>query len=87
MYKMFFDTGVIPENRLDKDGKLITMEFDNWTTGTLRVEYWIETEPPKNARLKFLCGESYVKVMPENEIAIKIVSGGMLSEYAIFTIS
>lgn len=84
MYEMFFNTGVKRENRLDKEGNLIRYEFDDWSRGVLRIKYYIESEPPKNSRLDYLAQDD--KHLNPSQMAIKIVGGGMISEYAIFTV-
>lgn len=84
MYKMYFNTGVRPHNRLDKDGKVILMPFDSIRGGTIQIEYHLISEPPAS-KPKYLVPASYLTAgIHENEIAIKIIGGGTLSDYAIF---
>lgn len=83
-HKMLFNTGVQYHNHCDKNGKLIKGEFDEWKNNQLHIVYYLETEPPKNSRLDYL--QSDISDLPEYQVAIKIVGGGMHSDYAIFTI-
>lgn len=84
MWKMEFDTGVRPENRLDKNGKLNLGEWEVLRHGTIRIIYILESRPLPSYRLKYLAPASYLDKLEPHEVAIKIVEGGMLSEYAIF---
>ncbi len=83
-HKMYFDTGVRPENRLNSKGELILMPFQSFKGGTMKIEYYLESEPKVTYKLKFLVGKEYLNSIKPGEIAIKIVDGGMLSDYAIF---
>ena len=79
--KMYFNTGVRPENRLDIKGNVVMMEHQTIKGGVLQIEYWLEREPESDLHPKFLASESYLTHLTDNEVAIKIVGGGMLSEY------
>lgn len=83
-HKMFFNTGVKPENRLNSKGELILMPFQFFQNGTMKIEYYLESEPKATYKLKYLAGKEYLNYIKLGEIAIKIVDGGMLSDYAIF---
>jgi hypothetical protein len=89
-YKMYFNTGVRPENRLslsgENKGKLVLSEHEALKGGTIQIAYYLEEKPKDNYRLLYLCPEDYIKTMPEYEKAIKIIGGGMLSDYAIFQV-
>ena len=78
MYKMLFNTGVRPENRVDK--LIAFSEHEEWKGGTLHIAFYLEKEPPENWTLKHLCNNPR-----EGELSIPIVAGGMLSKFAIFT--
>ena len=78
-YKRWFNTGVKPENRIG----VSLSEFQAWINGTLQIAYYLESIPPSNAILEWLGNDNKVN---NNQVAIKIVGGGMLSEYAIFKI-
>jgi hypothetical protein len=82
-HKMLFDTGVRAENHLDKKGNLIQGEYEEWVGGTLHIAYYLETPPLKNYRLDYLQPTDEVK---DWQVAIKIIGGGMLSKYAVFTV-
>lgn len=89
-YKMYFNTGVRPENRLslsgENKGKLVLSEHEALKGGTIQIVYYLEEKPKDNYKLLYLCSEDYTKTMPEYEKAIKIIGGGMLSDYAIFQV-
>lgn len=79
MHTMYFNTGVLPHNRPGQLG-----EFESWRGGTLHKEYHLERAPLPGWTISFLCGPEYLEQLRPFETAIKIVGGGMLSEYAIF---
>lgn len=81
---MYFNTGVKPENRLDKNGKVILMDHQIIKGGVMQIEYYLEREPEEGLILRYLVQSNYLEHMSPNEVAIKIVGGGMLSDYAIF---
>lgn len=83
-YKMYFNTGVKPYNHLDKSGKLIESAYHVIKDGTIQIEYWLERKPDDRYTFRFLCPEAYLSQLNVNEVAIKIIGGGMLSDYAIF---
>lgn len=89
-HKMYFNTGVRPENRLnlsgENKGKLVLSEHEALKNGTIQIVYYLEEEPKDNYRLLWLCQKDYIKTMPEYKKAIKIIGGGMLSDYAIFQV-
>lgn len=89
MHKMLFDTGVRMENHRNKKGELIQLPFEEWHGGVLKIVYWIENPPEPGWRIKFLIGEHEFKNYPlsENERAVRVVAGGMLSDYAVFAIT
>jgi hypothetical protein len=86
MHKMLFNTGVRPENHRDKSGRLIQGEHEEWVGGQLHVVYYLEEEPKPTYRLEHLCSKESLEKRPIQpwEKAIRIVGGGMLSDYAIF---
>jgi hypothetical protein len=84
MHKMYFNTGVRPENMLDKNGKLILMDHQEIKGGVMQIAYYLEREPEKDLTLSFLVPSNYLEHMKPYEVAIKIVGGGTLSDYAIF---
>ena len=91
MYKMLFDTGVKPYNRLNlsgpNKGKFELRKWEVLKGGQIHIEYYLEHKPEKGLRLLCLCSSAYLEHMRSYERAIKIVDGGMFSEYAIFMVS
>ena len=85
-YKMFFNTGVKPCNLLNKNGETILLEWQVIKGGVMQIIYFLERKPEANLILKFLAPKDYLNHMQPSETAIKIVGGGMLSDYAIFQI-
>ena len=85
-HKMYFNTGVKPENRLNKDGKLVLGKYQILKGGTIQIIYFLEEKPNENYKFKYLIPESSLNILTSNEIAIKIIGGGMLSDYAVFTL-
>jgi len=83
-HRMLFNTGVKPYNRLNKNGKFVLSEWEVIDGGVVQIEYFLEHEPAKNLWLKYLAPTSYLDNMSPKEVAIKIVDGGMMSDYAIF---
>ena len=86
MHKMLFNTGVRPWNHTDKHGNLIKGENDVWKNDQLHIAYYLEREPEPGLIFQYLVGldpTSLLAVLP-NQVAIKIVGGGMSSEYAVF---
>jgi hypothetical protein len=45
----------------------------------------LEREPESNLTLKYLAPANYLEHLSPREVAIKIVGGGMLSDYAIYS--
>ena len=84
-HKMYFNTGVKPENRLNKHDTLILGKFEVLKGGTIQIIYYLEKCPNKNYVLRYLIPESSLCFLGQQEIAIKIVDGGMVSDYAVFT--
>jgi hypothetical protein len=85
MFKTYFNTGVKPENLLDKNGKMILMEHQEIKNGVMQIAYFLEKEPESNLTLKYLVPANYLEHLNPHEVAIKIVGGGMLSDYAIYS--
>lgn len=85
MFKTYFNTGVKPENRLDKNGKMILMEHQEIKNGVMQIAYFLEREPESNLTLKYLAPANYLEHLNPHEAAIKIIGGGMLSDYAIYS--
>lgn len=83
-FEMFFNTGVRPYNHLNKNGDLIKGKFEIFKNGQLHIKYYLERKPEKNLILLYLTSEKYLKDLKSHEVAIKIVDGGMVSDYAIF---
>jgi hypothetical protein len=77
MYKMYFNTGVKPENRLNAS----LSEHESWRNGALQIAYYLESEPPQGYTLAWLCDNPKCE---DYQLAIRIVDGGILSKYAIF---
>ena len=84
-HRQLFNTGVLLKNSLDANGKLIKMPHDVWKGGVKHIEFWLEKEPPANSRRDWL-QDAPLTNLNERQIAIRIVGGGMLSEYAVFTV-
>jgi hypothetical protein len=89
MEKLYFNTGVRPENRLNSKGKMIELsEFEEWRGGVLQVAFYI-SDIPKNGNFKFASSnlEENLKThkSPYWEYR-KIIKGGLLSNYAFFQI-
>lgn len=85
MYKMLFNTGVRPYNRLSmKDGQFHLQKWEVLKGESIHVEYYLEREPESHLTLKYLPPSNYLEHLEPWEVAIKIVDGGMLSDYAIF---
>lgn len=85
MHKMYFNTGVLPENRLDESGKVVLMDFQVVKNGTIQIEFFLEEKPDDNLTFRYCAPSNYLDFKKDWEVAIKIVGGGMLSDYAIFT--
>lgn len=85
-YKMLFDTGVRYENHLDRHGDLIRREHEEWRNNTLHIAYYLEEAPHPNWVLEYLIPEHSLDMVQENERVIKIVGGGMASDYAVFLV-
>jgi len=83
-FEMFFNTGVRPENHLNKNGDLIKGKFEIFKNNQLHIKYYLERQPEKNLQLLYLIPEKSLKCLKPGEIAIKIIDGGMFSDYAIF---
>jgi hypothetical protein len=81
---MYFNTGVRPENRLDKNGKVVLMDHQEIKGGVMQIAYYLEREPEEGLTLSYLTQANYLEHLKPYEVAIKIVGGGMLSDYAIF---
>ena len=88
IHRMLFNTGVRRENHLalsgPSKGQLIVRPHEVWKNDCLHIEYFLESEPPKNYRLDYLQGTTLG--IKSYQRAIRIVSGGMDSKYAIFTV-
>jgi len=76
-HKMYFNTGVRPENRPGTPlGK-----FQVWRGGVLQIIYYLQVAPPEGWVVSHLCDT----IQPdEANRFIPVVGGGMLSKYAIF---
>lgn len=89
-YKMYFNTGVRPENRLnlsgENKGKLVLSEHEVLKGGTIQIVYYLEEKPQDNYRLLWLQPSFTMGEIPSHQKAIKIVGGGMHSDYAIFQV-
>ena len=85
-HKMYFNTGVKPENHLNKDGKLILGKYQVLKGGTIQIIYYLEEKPNENYKFKYLIPESSLNTLTSQEIIIKIMGGGMRSDYAVFTL-
>jgi len=83
--KKLFNTGVQYCNHCDKEGNLIVLPFEQWINGQLHKVYYLESEVPEGYKkdADYLCSGDFA-LLP-HEIKIKIVDGGMLSEYAVFS--
>ena len=79
MHKMLFNTGVRPENARH----MLTVEHYLIHEGTVHIEYFLEREPEAGLSLVGLSDLSRFK-MSKNQVAIKIVGGGMMSDHAFF---
>ena len=90
VYKMYFNTGVRPENRLslsgENKGKLVLSEHEVLKSGTIQIVYYLEEKPKDNYRLLWLQPAFTMTELPAHQKAIKIIGGGMLSDYAIFQV-
>jgi len=83
-HKMLFNTGVKPLKRRNKHGQFVLGKWETTEGGTIQIKYFLEHEPAKNLWFKYLAPTGYLDNMSPKEVAIKIVDGGMLSDYAIF---
>ncbi len=84
--KHYFNTGVKPWNHTDKKGKLIVRENEEFINNELHLVYYLEREPTNKERYKYLVQADYIdKYLKDYEVAIKIISGSVGSDYAIFT--
>jgi hypothetical protein len=91
-YKMLFNTGVRPYNRLNlsgpNKGKFILGEWEELVNDQIHIAYYLEKKPDNNMLLQHLIPawslEKYG--LTENQVAIKIIRGGMLSDYAVFNV-
>lgn len=90
VYQMFFNTGVRPENRLslssENKGKLVLSEHEFLKGGTIQIAYYLAEKPKENYRLLWLQPSFTMGEIPPYQKAIKIVGGGMHSDYAIFQV-
>lgn len=90
-FKMLFNTGVKPYNRLNlagvNKGKFVLGEHEELKDGSIHIAYYLERQPDKNLRLDYLVPEGSLKEfgIHEYQTTIKIIAGGMLSDYAVFT--
>jgi hypothetical protein len=78
-HKFWFNTGVTPHNR---SGETTLMDHQSWKGGTLQIAFYLESAPPAGATLAYLC--SSLPPLSPNQVAINVVGGGMLSEFAVF---
>jgi hypothetical protein len=51
----WFNTGVLPQNCLDKSGKPILFGLEQWRNGTKQVPYKVINPPEENHIVMFLC--------------------------------
>ena len=88
-YKQLFNSGVRYENHCylsgPNKGKLIRGEFEEWHNGQLHHAFYLEEEPPKNSRRDWLQDAPLNNLRPD-QVAIKIIGGNMISQYAVFTV-
>lgn len=77
MHKMWFNTGVKPENR---DYNMGLMPHQEWRGGVLQIAFYLETAPPDGWVFKY--ASPYL--IPDEKYFIKIVDGGLFGEYAYF---
>lgn len=83
-HKFWFNTGVTPQNRPYDS---LWGEHQAWRGGTLQIVFYLESAPPAGYRLLYLCDKPYASLEArpvEGAIVIKVVGGGMLSEFAVF---
>jgi hypothetical protein len=91
MEKLYFNTGVKPENRLNSQGKMIELsEFDEWKGGVLQIAFYV-SDIPKNGFFKFAISKEFLEKNLETHKKPywehrTILKGGLVSDYAFFQI-
>jgi hypothetical protein len=91
-YKMLFNTGVRPYNRLNlsgpNKGKFILGKWEELVNNQIHIAYYLERKPDDNMILKYLTPAWSLEEngLYDNHVAIKIIDGGMMSDYAVFLV-